>query len=203
MKRKIAFALILIAAAGGAWNCITWGQDAFGPARVTRPLSRTNSSSGGGETIFLGGTIAGADIGPNLEDNVATLAGQLKSAEGAEKESVLAKLKSEVGQQFDRRQDAKGMELKALEEQLAKLKEIHNKRTQQRDQIIADRVQQIVRDVEGLGWGTDSTDLSRLRTTHSSDDLFLAPPAPSALWARPIEPAGSPLRPASMEPRGR
>ena len=197
MNRKIAFALVLIAAAGGAWNCITWGQGPLGTPRVTRPLSRTYSSSGlTGDTEIV--TILNADIGPNFEDNVATLAGQLKSAEGAEKESILAKLKSEVGQQFDRRQDAKGMELKALEEQLAKLKEIHNKRTQQRDQIIAFRVQQIVRDVEGLGWGTDSTDLSRLRTTHSSDDLFIAPPAPPAVWA--TRPADARLTPANIRP---
>ncbi len=201
MKRKIAFALVSIAAAGGAWSCITWGQDPFGPLRVARPsVSRTFSSGGGAETV----TIAGTDIGPNFEDNVATFAGQLKSAEGAEKESILAKLKSEVGQQFDRRQDAKGKELKALEEQLAKLKEIHSRRTQQRDQIIADRVQQIVRDVEGLGWGTDSIDMSRLRTTQSSDDLFVAPAAASAGWARPpADAAGSPRRPATIEPRSR
>ena len=95
MKRKIAFAFALVsfAAAGGALSCITWGQVPFGPTRVARPSSSGTYSSSGGETI----TVLGADIGPNFEDNVASLAGQLKSAEGAEKESVLAKLKSEVG----------------------------------------------------------------------------------------------------------
>ena len=88
-----------------------------------------------------------------MAKNVSTLVKQLKSAEGAEKESVAQKLKSAVGEQFDFRHDAKAKELRALEEQLAKLKEIHNKRTQQRDRIVADRVQQILSEVDSLGWG--------------------------------------------------
>ena len=174
MKRKIAFALVSAAVGGGAWSCFSMGQDPFGPTRsTTSPIrtaapqdtvTRTLNALGGVESV----TISGADLasvngalvlGVNiLEEKVVTLAHQLKLVEGAEKESVVANLKSAVGEQFDRRQESKMMELKALEEQLAKLKEIHNKRTQQRDQIIADRVQQIIREVDGLGWGTDSPD---------------------------------------------
>ena len=106
---------------------------------------------------------------------------QLKSVEGVEREGFFAELKSYVGAQFDQRQEGKARELKALEEQLAKLKEIHNKRTQQRDKIVADRVQQIIREVDGLGWGTDSADFPKLRSTFSADRMFMAPADPGVL----------------------
>ncbi len=192
MKRKIAFALVAISAVGGAWSCITLGQDPFGPARTPRASA---SRAWSGLTI-AGNESTMAQVENNLDENVAGLARQLKTADGAEKDVVAAKLKSAVGEQFDQRQDGKARELKALEEQLAKLKEIHSKRTLQRDQIVADRVQQIVREVEGLGWGTDSSDFPRLRSSSSSNDLFIAPGMVSEPRAfRPAE-ALSPPRPA-------
>ncbi len=176
MKRKIAFALVC-AAVGGTMSCFSLGQDPFGPARAPREtITRTINAGGDVQSV----TIAGADLattnlaiahGDNPQQaNVASLVKLLKTAEGAEKESVVAKLKSAVGEQFDQRQEGKAKELKALEEQLAKLKEIHAKRTQQRDVIIAERVQQILRDAEGLGWGTDSQDSTSIFSTNPSSD---------------------------------
>ena len=173
MKRKLAFALLFTTTLGGAWSCLTWGQDPFGPARVGRPLVTTTRNlttvGDGGETVTIAGIespVAGwtiADGRYSFEENVSKLVKELKSTEGANKESVLTKLKSAVGEQFDNRQEGKAKELKALEEQLAKLKEIHAKRTQQREQIVADRVQQLLREVEGLGWGADSDDATEFR----------------------------------------
>ena len=137
------------------------GQDPLGPAQAPRPtVKRYLNSADQAELI----TIAGVDFaattveapiqGENaLAKNVSMLAKQFKSAEGTEKENVALKLKAAVGEQFDFRHDGKAKELAALEEQLAKLKEIHNKRTQQRDRIVADRVQQILSEVDSLGWG--------------------------------------------------
>ncbi len=171
MKRKLAFALVC-AAVGGTFSCFSIGQDPFGAAIAPRETV-TRTINAGGEVQSV--TIAGADAfstnlakvqGENAQQaNVASWVKLLKTAEGAEKESVVAKLKSAVGDQFDQRQEGKAKELKALEEQLAKLKEIHAKRTQQRDVIIAERVQQILRDSEGLGWGTDSQDSTNMFST--------------------------------------
>ena len=163
MKRKLAFALVC-AAVGGTLSCFSLGQDPFGPALAPRETVRRTINAGGEvQAVTIAGAAAAPDPavvqGENAQQaNVASLVKLLKTAEGAEKESVVAKLKSAVGDQFDKRQDGKAKELRALEEQLAKLKEIHAKRTQQRDVIIAERVQQILRDSEGLGWGTDSQD---------------------------------------------
>jgi len=100
-----------------------------------------------------------------LARNVSALAKQLKSAEGADKDSVTQKLKAAVSEQFDFRHNGKASELEVLEQQLTKLKEIHNKRTQQRDRIITDRVQQILLEVESLGWGLSDASESQTRYT--------------------------------------
>ena len=171
MKRKLAFALVC-ATVGGTLSCFSIGQDPFRAAQAQREtVTRTINASGDVQSV----TIAGADLLPTSiaivqsentqQANVASWLKLLKTAEGAEKENVVAKLKSTVGEQFDQRQEGKALELKALEEQLAKLKEIHAKRTQQRDVIIAERVQQIVREADGLGWGTDSQDTTSIHST--------------------------------------
>ena len=205
MKRKIAFALLSITTMGGAWSCLTWGQDPFGPARVGRPLLTTTKTfttvGDGGETVTIAGAespVAGwtiANANNQQDENVATLVKELKASEGANKESVLTKLKSAVGAQFDSRQEGKAKELKALEEQLAKLKEIHTKRTQQREQIVSDRVQQLLREVEGLGWGSDSSDAT---------GLFRFPQSRLPMLNRSLnviqDAAGSPAAPAIIPP---
>ncbi len=210
MKRKIAFALVSIALGGGAWSCLSLAQDQFFPARATtspigtagnkrETVTSTLNALGGVESVTISGAnlastnlalVQGVNI---LEEKVVTLAHQLKLVEGAEKESVVANLKSAVGEQFDRRQESKMMELKALEEQLAKLKEIHNKRTQQRDQIIADRVQQIIREVDGLGWGTDSPDKMLQGRTNAYLDEASRNAKSRALWeTKTTKPASVP-----------
>ena len=170
MKRKIAFALVM-AAAGAAWSCLSLGQDPVGQLRAPRAATIRTSSA----QSAASGVLAKVQVESNLDESVAGLAQLLRNADASEKEALVVKLKSNVGLQFDQRQFGKARELKALEEQLAKLKEIHNKRTQQRDQIVADRVQQILREVEGLGWGTDSSDSPMLRSTISSDRVFMGP----------------------------
>jgi len=69
---------------------------------------------------------------------------------------VVAKLTETVGKQFDARQSAREKELKQLEDQLLKLKAAQSKRTTQKDRIVKDRVQQIINNAEGIGWGGDS-----------------------------------------------
>ena len=202
MKRKIAFALVM-AAAGGTWSCLSQGQDPFlDELSVPAPRTTLTRSSSGVTSAIA--DLARVQVDNSLDEKVAGLLRQLKSVEGVEREGFFAELKSYVGAQFDQRQEGKARELKALEEQLAKLKEIHNKRTQQRDKIVADRVQQIIREVDGLGWGTDSADFPKLRSTFSADRMFMAPAAPGVLpdfgggWTGATIP---PPQPASALPR--
>ena len=165
MKRKFAIGLLSVTVAGGIWSCFTQAQDPITPGRAARVQTmRTVNVDGHGEVVNVFGVSPDVPAtglalfqgeASNLNGNVAMLADQLKSTQKTEeRESILTKLKTAVGEQFDARQDAKTKELKALEEQLIKLKELHAKRSQQRDQIVADRVQQIVKEADGLGWGT-------------------------------------------------
>lgn len=78
------------------------------------------------------------------------------ASDDAAKNSILAKLTETVGQQFDARQSAREKELKQLEDQLVKLKAAQSKRTTQKDRIVKDRVQQLINNAEGIGWGGDS-----------------------------------------------
>ena len=229
MKRKFAVGLLSVAALGGAWSCFTQAQDPIGAARGKRiQTTRTLNADSPAEVVNIVGqdlvidgrvlsdqNFAVVQTGVDLSfyGNVASIAEQLKSTQGAERDAMVVKLKTAVGEQFDSRQNGKAKELKALEEQLVKLKELHAKRTQQRDLIIADRVQQIVKEADGLGWGTsdgiESTSIFRQpgpartfsRATSevpvtgfgrfapavsqpSSDTAPLIPPAPAAPPAR-------------------
>ena len=58
-----------------------------------------------------------------------------------------------VTQHFDFKQSVRERELKQLEEQLAKLKALHSQRTNEKNEIIRDRVRQLTREAAGLGWG--------------------------------------------------
>ena len=78
------------------------------------------------------------------------------ASDDAAKNSILAKLTETVGKQFDARQSAREKELKQLEDQLVKLKAAQSKRTAQKDRIVKDRVQQLINNAEGIGWGGDS-----------------------------------------------
>ena len=72
-----------------------------------------------------------------------------------EKARIIKALPDVVAKQFDARQLAREGELKQLEDQLRKLQEVHQRRARQRDQIIEERVRQLLRDADGLGWGSD------------------------------------------------
>ncbi len=78
------------------------------------------------------------------------------ASDDAAKNSILAKLTETVGKQFDARQSVREKELKQLEDQLVKLKAAQSKRTAQKDRIVKDRVQQLINNAEGIGWGGDS-----------------------------------------------
>ena len=97
--------------------------------------------------------------------------GQLTAAEGAlahesqqlkhtlelaktdsERSDARTKLSENLGKQFDLRQKRHGLEIEALETQVKKLKELVRRRQEGREDIISRRVDQILREADGLGW---------------------------------------------------
>ncbi len=77
---------------------------------------------------------------------------QLGKAEGDNKEKIRTKLTETLGKQFDARQKRHEAEITALEAKIKKLKEMVQKRQDNRREIISRRMEQLVREAEGLGW---------------------------------------------------
>ncbi len=58
-----------------------------------------------------------------------------------------------IAAQFDIRQRMRVRELQRLADQLNRLRTIHQQRAEQKDRIVKDRIAQLLRDADGLGWG--------------------------------------------------
>ena len=63
-----------------------------------------------------------------------------------------AKLNDLLEKQFEDRQKKHQAESEALEAQVKKLKELIQTRSENRKEIISRRLEQIVREAQGLGW---------------------------------------------------
>jgi hypothetical protein len=180
--------------------------------------STNNFGTSGSMSVSPQSFAAQAGVSPqiaNVQGNenhiIRSIVERYSAAQDASsKEQSTAELKQLLDKQFDFLQDAKSVELKKLEEQLAKLKELHSKRAKQKEQIVSDRVQQILREADGLGWGTSdnggsggwlTTSYSRIAPNAPSQlrsSTFAAPSVPTfTIPARPTEPAVNPLAPAA------
>jgi len=81
------------------------------------------------------------------------IAKQLSEAKtDSEKDKLKEKLKELLTKQFDDRQKRHEKELDALETQVKKLKEMVNKRQENKKDIIDERTKQLGREAAGLGW---------------------------------------------------
>jgi flagellar motility protein MotE (MotC chaperone) len=103
----------------------------------------------GGGSLVIG---AGQD-----RAQVTQLAQQyLKSTKEDEKKDIRKKLSDALGQQFDQLAEQQQKELDDLEKQVVALKALLKKRHDARDTIIDRRLDQVLQEAEGLGWGTHS-----------------------------------------------
>ncbi|WP_165072758.1 hypothetical protein [Paludisphaera rhizosphaerae] len=69
-----------------------------------------------------------------------------------ESEMLRQAVLKQLGQEFDARQNRYDEELNQLEAKVQKLKDLARRRQEARDQIIDRRLDQLLRDAEGLGW---------------------------------------------------
>ncbi len=83
-------------------------------------------------------------------NNLARQLGEAKS--DADREKLLTKMGEILGKQFDERQKRHEGEIKELEAQVKKLKDLVSKRQENRREIISKRMEQVVREAQGLGW---------------------------------------------------
>ena len=92
---------------------------------------------------------------------------------------IAGELTKVITKHFDIRQESRDRELKELEEQVRRLRELHEKRAKQREQIVQDRVRQLLRDADGLGWGAEGAQ-SGIPVLNESLDLAPARFLPGA-----------------------
>ena len=82
----------------------------------------------------------------------------MKEYAGADNEDKRAKIKTKVqealGKQFDAQQKRRDLELTRLEAQTKKLRDLMKKRTDARTTIIEKRLDQLLREADGLGWAS-------------------------------------------------
>ena len=76
--------------------------------------------------------------------------------DGTAKAALQERLADVLRRQFDSRQRIRDLELTELEEQVERLRELHGRRENAKDEIVRARLDQLVRSADGLGWDTDA-----------------------------------------------
>jgi hypothetical protein len=88
-----------------------------------------------------------------LSNQVDALVAKLgESKSDTDKDTIKTQLNEALAKQFDQRQKRHEAEIAGLEAKVKKLKELVARRQESRRDIIAKRLDQVLRDSEGLGW---------------------------------------------------
>ncbi len=162
--RTMAWATLAAAVAWAPWP-VAGQQPAATPTTpvATYPPGGTTSAAGEASPFSgyqaLGQTLPVGSRDRATQDQIAKLAQQyVKATQAAEKSDIRKKLADALGKQFDQLAERQQKELEALEKQVADLRALLKKRHDARDQIIDRRLDQVLQEAEGLGWGTRSAD---------------------------------------------
>jgi hypothetical protein len=149
MKKAIAVGLVTTLAVTGLVMSALAQQPA--PAQ-NNPAGSSFYPTQGGQNSAL--ATYGSWLGQTQPSGeIDKLARQLAKAKGeGERETAKAKLNDLLDKQFEERQKKHQAESEALEAQVKKLKELIQTRSENRKEIISRRLEQIVREAQGLGW---------------------------------------------------
>jgi len=89
----------------------------------------------------------------DLANQASQVAHQLGSAKSdADREKLKAQLSTILEKQFEFRQQRHKKEIESLEAQVKKLRDLVDKRQENRREIVAKRLDQILQEAQGLGW---------------------------------------------------
>jgi hypothetical protein len=95
------------------------------------------------------------------------------------REKAKTALREMLNNQFDLQNDRRELELKRVEERLAKLRDQLKKRSDARTQIVGQRLEQLVNEAEGLGWTSPTGGNSGLNLQFTPHDLPGPRPSPA------------------------
>ncbi len=140
------------------------------------------------------------------DQKISSLLSEYQSVKEENKRSELVnQITATVTHQFEEKQQMREQELRQLEERLADLKQRHSKRESLKEKIVGDRVQQLLNNIEGLGWSTDPSpsgavnyDPAMVPSPNWMGSPMIAPAASSPIYAAPAYNAQSPLIPLPL-----
>jgi ABC-type transporter MlaC component len=118
----------------------------------------------------------------NTTQSFAQIADQLltkwKKAPESEREAIQKELRDVVTKEYQQRLGTYSKEIEALEAQMKELREKLEFRKSKQDDIVDFRVQQLLREAQGLGWGTEpNRPILRGSVSVESDNPFVRQPA--------------------------
>lgn len=98
------------------------------------------------------------------------------AADEADRAKLRVDITAAVAAQFDKRQELRELELKSLLEKLKRLREIQQRRANEKQLIVEARVDGLIRELEGVGWGGEGG--SHVDPTRNDSDPFQSELAP-------------------------
>ena len=146
--RVLAFVLIGISAVTGA---VVFAQGQ--PEQAKQPLVQIQPNNAPPVYTFQAPGPNGPGYFVNVQDQSSQLIHDyVKAEKEEEKKEIRKKLAEALGKQFDAHMDQQQKELADLEKQIANLRALLKKRQEGKTTIIDNRMDQLIRDAEGLGW---------------------------------------------------
>jgi hypothetical protein len=153
---KFARMAVVLAVGVGAWVLFSVGSAPGRQAPTTDVTQTTQTTpyplmSGMGKKDPELDKLTAAEAEAARE--VAKLVAEYKQTEDdAERTKIKTKLSAALSKQFDQQQKRRELELARAEAQLKKVRELMKKRGEERKTIVEKRLDQVVREAEGLGW---------------------------------------------------
>jgi hypothetical protein len=121
------------------------------------------------------------------------------SKQDAEREKVEGDLRNVLKREFAARLSVHEREIKELEEKVRQLRERLTLRKEKQDEIVEHRLQQILRDAQGLGWGSEGAGASATyRMWHTTTEAA-APAATEDLFGPATTTTDVPHEPEGAE----
>ena len=146
--RQPSFLFLVLATA----TLLALVSDSRGQAPAVQEFQLTPAHSQPNYQSFTPVSVDRRDI--EAQQQVQSLLKKLSEAkEEATKTDLQKKLTEALGKQFDIRQEAREKELKELEERVKRLRETLEKREKAKESIVKNRLEQLLREADGLGWG--------------------------------------------------
>lgn len=177
MKYKNPLTVLVVVAAvsavGGLWSFVH-GQSRAASSSAASSFERSGAQfrqtdqrqAGRRQAIYISGMPGSAPRTEDAELNelseaeaeLAREADELisqyaASDDAAEQKKVRANLRETLAKQFDLQKQRRELELSRIEERIKKVREQLKKRNDARETIVDRRLEQLVDDAEGLGWG--------------------------------------------------